>query len=297
MAQLQKLHEQVKSLIDEINSLTSEKTFNTIFFFENINISINFHSAGACFNELINWSYALFIEVCGPNIKFFEERMKINGKMGDYLTVPKLVHTIRTTTSHNLDWTKPADLSKKNFTEEWYNQTINKPQPNSDQDYDICSEAILNLVLEYLNALRDCITMEVDNEFFEEVLLKEWQRRNDRHFSNYEFECVLVEVLGQYEIDIYLDATKITKREIDKWRLQIKDLKDGFEFNTEAARIITRYILEQKYSPVDQKDLLDSGAEKGKELMNLHNIITKEFYNNPRSKTELIAWAKEKKLF
>lgn len=292
MAQLDKLHEKVKNLIEEINALTSEKTSNTIVFFEKISITINFLSSGACFNELINWSYALFIEVCGPNIKFFEERMKANGNMGDNLIVPKLVHTLRTTVSHNLDLNKLNDVNKIKFTEEWYNQVIHKVKPITDGDYDICSEAILSLIIDYLEVLLDCIKIDSNSEFFEDIILQEWQRRNDRHYTNYDFECVLVDVLRNYEIDMYFDANKITKREIDKWRLQTKDLQDGFDFKVEAGRIVTKYILDQKYSPVDQKDLIDNGAEKGKKLMDLHQTLTKEFYNNPRSKTDLIAWAK-----
>jgi len=292
MAQLETLHDKVKYLIEKINALTSEKTSNTILFFEKISITINFLSSGACFNELINWSYALFIEVCGPNIKFFEERMKANVKMGDHLIVPKLVHTLRTTSSHNLDLEKPTDFNKIKFTEEWYTQVIQKVKPVTDREYDICSEAILTLILEYLQVLHDYIKIESESEFFEDIILQEWRRRNDRHYTNYDFECVLVEVLRDYEIDMYLDANKITKREIDKWRVQTKDLQDGFDFKIEAGRIITKYILEQKYSPVDQKDLIDNGAEKGKKLMDLHQTLTKEFYNNPRSKTDLIAWAK-----
>lgn len=296
MTQLQTLHDKVKTVINEINLLTSHKTSASIIFFNDISIEINFLSAGACFNELIHWSYALFIEVCGPNIKFFEDKMKINSKLGEYSVVPSLIHTIRTLNSHNLDWTKQTDLNKRNFAENWYGQVINKSKPISDEDYNVCSERLLSLIFDYLKALLDCIKIEAAGEFFEEVTLPDWQRRNDRHFTNYEFECVLVEVLKGYEIDMYLDATKITKREIDKWRLHIKDLKDGFNFKIEAARIITKFVLDQKYSPVDQKDLLDNGAEKGKALMDLHNTITAEFHKNPRSKTELIAWAKEQNI-
>ncbi|MFP3591943.1 hypothetical protein [Chryseobacterium sp. SIMBA_038] len=296
MTKLQTLHDRVKVLIDQINSLTQEKTSNTIVFFENITITINFNSAGACYSELINWAYSLFIEVCGPNVKFFEERMKTNDKVGNYSSTPRLVHTLRTIKNHNLDWDKPDDFSKKNYAEEWYNKTVGKTQLVTDDDYIACSESILTQILEYLTALYECIIIDVSNEFYGETILPAWQRRNDRHFSNFDFEQVLLDQLQLYGIDAFLDTNKITKREIDKWRSEIKDLRDGFDFKIEAARIITRYILDQKYSPVDQKDLLDSGAEKGKKLMEIHSIIREEFYKNPRSKTELIDWAKEKNL-
>lgn len=291
-------HKQVKMLVTQINQISTEETSNKIIFFKDITIEVSYSSPGGCFSELVNWFYALFIEVCGPNIKFFEDRMRILGMTAgnDVAQIPKIVHVIRTVNSHNLDYSKLEDKNKKKFLEDWYTQVINKIKPETDQDYLTCAEIVLDKIIDYLKSLCESVIKTVNDDFFADILLPEWQRRNDRDYGVYDFEVVFMEQLQLFEIDTFLDVNKIAKREISKWKDELKCMKDGFDFKLAAANIIQKYITREKYSPVDAKDLIDKGAPKGIRLKELCNIIADEFYREPKPKEELLVWAKEQGL-
>lgn len=298
MQEILELHLQIKKLIDEVNLITQAATEGEIIFFKDINIEVSFSSFGGCFSELINWSYAMFVEVCGPNLTYFEQRMKVLGILTDERInhIPKIVHTIRTVSNHNLDYSKSEENDRKKFIENWYFNIINKTKPETEQDYYQCAKILLSRNVSYLQSLNQSLKITVYDEFFSEVILPEWKRRNDRDYSVHDFELVFVNQLQIFGISSYLDTNKIAKREISKWREELKILKDGFDFKEEAAKIVTRYITAKKYCPVDQKDLLDLGASKGKGLIDLYNKVSEEFYNEPRSKESLLQWVLDHEL-
>lgn len=299
MQNIRDMHNKVRVLIEDINKLTAEKTEGEIIFFKAISIDVSYSSAGGCFSELINWFYALLIEVCGPNIDFFEDRLKVLG-ISTKQEIPqlrKLVHSIRTVNSHNMDYSKNEDIQKKKYSEDWFINVINKGKPETEDDYYKCAENLLIKGINYLQSIDQALNITVNDEFFEDIILAEWLRRNDRNYGVYEFELVFIEQLKIFGIDNFLDANKLVKREISKWREEIKNLQDGFDFQIEARKIITKYITEKKYSPVDPIDLIENGAPKGNGLIDLNSVICEEFYRNPRSKEDLIDWAKENGLF
>ncbi len=290
-------HDRIKQLIVEINSLTTGLTANEVVFFGEITIHVGYGSEDGCFKDIVNWLYALFIEVCGPNVKFFEEKFALYGLNLplEALNIPKDIHTIRTVSSHNLDYGNIENKKKKNYYENWFDKIIKKPQAEFNEDYGLCLLYLLDNVIAYLEILKLCIDAVGRDEHFNDIIVIEWKRRNDRSYGIYDFEVVLLKRLDQFGIGAFLDANKIAKREIDKWRGELKLLKDGFDFTTEAGRIIDKYIVEKKYCPVDPKDLLNMGADK-KELIKIFNKVVDDFNRKPRHKDELLQWVTDQGL-
>ncbi|RYY38036.1 MAG: hypothetical protein EOP46_00405 [Sphingobacteriaceae bacterium] len=290
-------HDRIKQLIAEINNLTTRLTANEIIFFNGITIHVGYESEDGCFKDIVNWLYALFIEVCGPNVKFFEEKFGLYGLNlpPEALNIPKDIHIIRTVSSHNLDYGNTANKKKKNYYENWFYKIIKKSQAETKGDYGLCLLYLLSNVIVYLETLKLCIDAVGRDEHFNDIILIEWKRRNDRNYGIYDFEVVLVQRLEQFGIDTFLDANKIAKREIDKWRGELKLLKDGFDFATEAGRIIDKYIIEKKYCPIDPKDLLDIGADK-EDILRIYNEVLGDFNRQPRHKDELLHWVIDQSL-
>ena len=290
-------HDRIKQLVVEINVLTNEITCGEILFFKDITIHVGYGSEDGCFKDIINWFYALFIEVCGPNIRFFEEKFGLYGfKLSvAAVNIPKDIHIIRTVSSHNLDYSNSENKKKKNYYENWFYQLIKKTQADSNEEYMLCLCYLLDNAIAYLETLRLCITTVSHDEHFDNIILTEWKRRNDRTYSVYDFEVVFIQRLELFGINSFLDANKIAKREVDKWRTELKLLQDGFDFEKEAARIIDKYVAEKKYCPIDPRDLLEMGAQK-KELIGLYNKVLDEFNKDPRHKKDLMQWITDQRL-
>lgn len=294
MEAIRKKHDQIKQVVQEINDITAALTENRISFFDEISIPVGYASGDGCFKDLVNWFYSLFIEACGPNIKFFDEKLKVYG-----ITVKKNVadvagdiHAIRTVSSHNLLSSSRSDRDKQRQYEDFFNVIINKIAPNQEEDYKLCANYLLDTVLEYLRALKECIVRASLDEHFSSVILVEWQRKNDRDYSSHDFELVLISKLEEFGISQYLDPLVITKSEISNWKKQLTLLQDGFDFKQEAGRIIEKYIVTQRFSPVEAQHLLLLGVENKKlrvELTKIHE----EFFVRPRSRDELLQWYSE----
>lgn len=294
MEAIRKKHDLIKQVVQEINDLTAALTENRISFFDEISIPVGYASGDGCFKDLVNWLYSLYIEACGPNIKFFDEKLKIYGitLSKNVGSVAADIHTIRTVSSHNLLSSNRSDRDKQRQYEEFFSVLIAKNAPEQEDDYKNCANYLLDAVLEYMIALKRCIVRASEDEHFSAVILVEWQRKNDRDYSSHDFELVLISKLEEFGILEYLNPLLITKAEISNWKKQLTLLQDGFDFKQEAGRIIEKYIVTQRFSPVEAKDLLLLGVDNKKLRVELTKV-NEEFFERPRSKDELLQWYSE----
>ena len=282
MEDIQKKHNEIVQLINAVNQLTIKFTEGEIVFFKENTISIRFHNAEICFVDLINWSYAFFIEVSTPSMKFISDKFNPYGVnvQSTVLEISKVVHAVRTIASHSMDYTQQSDIDKRNFCESWYVRVVGRYPPTREEEWKLCLNNLLDNTVLYLRAIERCLKIIVPDENAS-IVLYEWKRLVNRDYGVVDFERVLVQVLKDYGMGDLFDTNKIVKRYISVWKEDLKILKDGFNFSIEAAKIVSRFIEKRELCPVEASDLIGLGAPKSSELIKMNIEVRKIFYEDP----------------
>jgi hypothetical protein len=217
------------------------------------------------------------------------KKLKITGisLSSEAQNVALLVHAVRTVTSHNMDLESETDQAKINYAEDWFRSIIGKRRPTDEKEWILCNNKLLEAVILYLEALLACINLLSSGEHFD-IVITEWLNLVNRDYSSHDFELVLIEVLRDHGLDGIFDTTKIAHSEIGKWKEELKALKDGFDFNTEAYRIVEKFVLKKEICPVTGQDLKAIGVQPGKKMGEALVIVRAMFYDSPCIKEVLL---------
>ncbi len=297
MVEISDKYTRIMELVSSINLATTRISGGRIVFFREISIDIEFNTFEGCFKDMINWLYALYFEVSKPNLDYMVDKIRANhiALSDQAMETKKLIHAIRTVRSHNLDLSKSDDRNKRNYCEEWFKAKIGRSTPVDEGSWRICLSALLDQVLSFLGGIEQGIAISEGNDEFD-VALSDWIKKVERSYLPHDFEVVLASVLKNFGIDIFLDTNKIAKREFQVWAKQLDSLQDGFDFHTEASRIVTKFVQKEGYCPVDQKDLIDIGCTPGFHLKEILQQVCAEFYRQPRHKDALLNWVRQSRL-
>lgn len=294
MDRIREQHKKLVFLIEEINNEALK--FNNICFFTSPSLGVSFNSFEVCFKDYVLYLYSLFIELPGPNLKFVDKKIKDFGFpiIDKAKQICRLVQDLRTVRGHYTSMDKPKDREKINACEDWYEQTTDVKILEKEEDYRKCTTAILEGTIEYLEMVLLCLK-EFSNVEFPDIIREDWTRDLTRSFSKFQWEVELQYVLEMYGMNHY-DAHIIVSKELGNWNAQLKILKDGFVFATEAKRIIERYIAQEEIWPATGEDLHKLGVEFGPKMGEMIKKAKKLYYDDPCDKTELLRRFKEKYL-
>lgn len=173
-----------------------------------------------------------------------------------------------------------SDQEKRNFCDDWYMTAIAKKYPENEVEWERCTHRLLDDAKVYLDAILQCIITVSASEHFD-VVLKEWINLVKRDFGVYDFEVVLKEALINHGLEGIFDTNKIVKLEIDKWRDELKVLKDGFDFHVESYKIVEKFIQRKELCPISGRDLIEIGVPKGEFLGDALKLAKEIFYQDP----------------
>ncbi|WP_345329391.1 hypothetical protein [Mucilaginibacter defluvii] len=280
-------HTRIKSLVSVINDLTTNISNSQLLFFKDITVTMSDGSEELFFRTLINWLYALLYEASARNITFIKNKFNLYG-ISESTDILIAIQVIRTVLNHNLDLTEASNIKKKNFYDAWFNSKIEKSFPTNNDDWNTCSNYILDQIISLLESLLTCLKAVKNDENFDDIILPAWINIILRNYGVFEFEQVLIKVLENHGLSNIFDTNKIAKAQISNWRNELNVLADGFNFKQEATRIIENYIHKKDLCPVNGDDLIMLGAKKGPNLSKLHNKVKEVFYNDPCQKEQLL---------
>lgn len=286
MDQIIEKHKKLIQLIEEINKFTNG--FNGMTFFKTPSLEVSFNSNEVCFRSYVFYLYSLFVELPGVNLKFVEEKINAQHRPVDRqaFRITRLVNFLRTIYGHHTTEEKPVDLEKRNYCDDWYKEVTGTDKLIIEEQFRACAETLLDDTLTYLQAILECINDFAHNEF-QDIIKEEWDRQVNRNFSKYQWELELIEVLERYNMNHY-DSLEIVEKQLSKWSDRLKLLKDGFDFKSEARKIIEDYIAKDELWPASGDDLIVLGVEKGPALKNAIAKAKAMYYADPCPRQEFL---------
>lgn len=292
MQEIKSKFSKLEGLVEDINEFTL--SFTKIDFFKKISVKIGFNTFEGCFKDLLPWLYIVFKEASIPNLGFVDKKLRsfeinLDEEVRD---ISKTIHAIRTVWQHNTYDTSQNDLIKRAYCEHWFKSRIEKYPPSSEEEWKVCLDSLLLCATSYL----DGILLGLKNIYKSEhldIIVEEWDRLVNRSYSPQEYEIVLEEVLKNHGMADTLDTHTIAVKNYDVWRAELAILKDGFSFDTEAYKIIERFVLKKELCPLDGRDLISLGYPRDENLKLILTRVREEYYRNPCDKATLVSKIKK----
>lgn len=283
---------QVTSICEDIN--IEARKIIAIPFFEKISITVKFKNPELCFHTLIPWLYVLMHEAASRNLFFVQRKFApYNVTISEEsMQIIKIVHAFRTVLQHNMDVDQSAsDQEKVKFCEVFFFTATQKAAPQDEIDWTKALNQLLSFCIEFLFAIKNCIAQMSKSENIE-VIKDEWSKLIHRNYTVFDFEKILITVLNNVGLNDIFDTNKICKKEIDKWRKDLDLLKDDFNFEREATRIIERYVLKQELLPINGSDIMSLGFS-GRDVLSVMQKARELFYRSPCKTEDLITRLKQ----
>lgn len=281
----------LKEICNDINALTLDLSGGNIIFFKEISVTVKFTNQELCFNNLISWLYILYHEDSAKNIEFIRKKIhayNINVS-ANALISKQLVHAFRTIFQHQIDFlNSKSDSEKINLCHSWFQTTISKQEPVSNEDWETCVDQLLDTAIDMMQSILVCLR-EIERSEHLDLVIDEWKKVVFRNYSVHDFEKILIKVLSNLGLEGYFDTYTLTKKNYSNWLRDLDVLPDGFNFEFHAYKIVERFILKKETIPIDGNDIISLGVDKGKNVLELLIKAREIFYNNPCNKKELLS--------
>jgi len=254
------------------------------------------------FYTCISWLYVTYYESGSLTIKFLSERAIAYG-LDDNNTIEqhrKVVHNFRTILQHNINRGNREDIAKEHNCYRWLKQKLS--QKHDTEKYWPVNEdgwkEILTQLLEEAYSLFDIChqaLVNIQNDEFTDDIINIWITRSSINFSKVEWENVLSNVAKDLGLE-YLRLSEYTNKHLQKWNKQIATLKDGFDFDFEARRIIELSIIndDKLPLPITGDDIItEFNISPGPRVREYLKKAQEIFLKSPCDKTRLLEKLKD----
>jgi len=158
---------------------------------------------------------------------------------------------------HNLDLTRQRDKIMYSSCQGWFAEICGNKEPNTEQEWNLCLEVMLNGAMRLLQALDLSLESIATDDAIDEILV-DWMRFQTKRIEPHEFDnliAIAAEDMGRPA----LDAPKLRKRFYDRWSKELEALSAGFDLEVEARKLIEHTLLNEVSSvlPITGKDILE----------------------------------------
>jgi hypothetical protein len=284
--------------VDEINHLAmgllgSEKS---LFFPPSLTYP-PFEPAEMGFFRSVSWLFTLYSEVGSISIKYLVDQFDAFDLVrdGSIARHPQIVQKLRTFTQHHLDYQKAHDKGIKDDCEKWIEDQCGSKVPGKEEQWAQCLESLLTQAVEFLQALLE-VVRRIESDEAREEMCRQWQVRLTRYHAPYEFD----EVVSRVAADIgreALDVVKFRKRHYDHWMHELNELELGYDFQSEARRLVEYALLTERAGapPLDGTVIMaEFGIGPGPQLGDILNFALLSYGANPCNREVLLTRIKEK---
>lgn len=206
------ISEKIKQINDEVNKMES-----SIVFFSATHQELRLDiEREAAYYVNIDYFYGLFFERCDIYIDFIMQKiMLFNLEYEKTKSSISLIHDLRTYKSHTLDKMKLHDKDLIDRVEKWHFR-LTGSKKISDENYLICSNQLINLAEEILDAMLSCIR-RIETDERKEHMIREMLMAKDNYCPDFYIESQFNAVMTA--VGLKADAHILTK----KYGKQIRD--------------------------------------------------------------------------
>jgi hypothetical protein len=286
-------------LLDQIDKKTNELLGEDYKLFGNVSTPISGTLNEAAFIRLVSIYYVLFHEIGKSSIDFLISEFNSHIFTGNYETdIRRIIHSLRTYFHHNLSAEKAEDQRKIDDCEQWFSNIISKNYPEQDRDW---KYPLINLLTEGQKLLTKILSVleHISSSETSEIITKLWTRRVFNNYKLYDFERLCNELTENFDIN-NLNSQDFCNKRLQKWRAELNQFSEGYNFEVEASKLIERDIMlhlkDSNKLPITGKDILNALEEgvKPGERIGITLQKCKDYYNSTQcSKAELLEFAVE----
>ncbi|WP_338790486.1 hypothetical protein [Pseudomonas sp. AE27] len=180
------------------------------------------------FLRLISWGYVLVFESGRGPLSFLKNLPPLNQSNGQL--IPHL-HSLRTWTSHNLDFDKKRDIKTIRAATLWLLEKCGTGSPERHQEWEACFNALAGDLKNLLrNAISACDCFEKHED--REMLIQALNKSLDRNWEAFLFDEYVQKALSKFQYT-GIPPIEIRKTNLEAWRriVSISEDEDSIERN------------------------------------------------------------------
>lgn len=241
------------------------------YVFEDVKISLpQSNNSELFFIRTVSWLYVHYFEAGKIAINFLQTLFtSFSLTLEENIAIhPSVVNALRTELHHNLRYERQRDRRLISQCRNWFNSSCSTSNPKSEEDWSKALEVLLSEALIYIEILVICIRRIERDELCDNIL-RQWVLRINRYHPPHEFDEMISEVANDIGRS-HIDPIRIRKRFYQDWIQYFDNLKDGYDFKTEARRLIEFSLIEKgpQVLPITGNDImkkfnLEPGAKIG----------------------------------
>jgi hypothetical protein len=198
-----------------------------------------------------------------------------------------LIHCLRTNFQHGLDLSDDRSIALKKKENDWFQTYIGNPYPQNEIEWKICLDEITITSTRFLSSLMQCIE-HIKNDESANRILKDWNTYCSHYHDPYEFDEIISIVANDMGMDA-LDVVKHRKRHFASWSQELSNLYAGYDFKTEAAKLVQQSLLQSPAIPLTTQDLMSAlGIRPGPSVILYLRKAIDSYISSPCDKAELL---------
>ena len=215
-------------------------------------------SPEAAFIRITSWLYCLYFEAGRISLTFLRQLGDAYSLVERGITDSHIdgVRCLRTELHHNLGFAD-SDLETRTAAGLWRYKACGTRQPQSSTQWRDCYLQICADAQTFLVSIDRVVRrIESDGEDARHHI-EDWRRRLSRNWTAPMFDR-LIDNSKQLLAREALNTVAFRNRHIDRWRRQLEVLEEGFDFESEATRLIERTMLDDDsiVLPVSAMDVI-----------------------------------------
>jgi hypothetical protein len=210
------------------------------------------------FIQLVSYLYVLYFEVGRVGVSFLEDRFDVYSVDAGGIARKHRpnVRDLRTYFQHNLNPLERRDKRIQEQCEDWYESACGSRAPAEEHHWLNCTQTVLKDAAQYLIILA-AVVREIERDESRDAICRQWASRVNRYHPPEAFDDIIIRVARDMGRD-GLDPVRLRTRFYDGWTRELEMLQEGYDFETEARRLIELAILMMREGalPITGRDIM-----------------------------------------
>lgn len=280
--------ERIQTLLIIINKTAEENNkLQPVFKLQSIP-SLTFTCYEAGFLRIVSWLYMVFYEAGRADTIFLLEKMKgfELDKDGIYKDYYKLIHALRTNLQHSMNFQNQRNDALKQATELWFIKQIHISYPRTSAEWRKCLRMLLIEALSLFEAMEKMVQIIISDDDSKQLILS-WNQDASHFHEPSDFDQIIYNVA--HEIGIQIDVVKHRNKYFELWTKKIEVLPAGYDFESEARKMVQKTLLEDPPIPVTTSEIMKELKITAGPIVGYYLKQAKQLYfDSPCSREQLL---------